>query len=255
MNALKKEILEGIRTYKFLVLSVGFIFYAFLDPLMLKVLPSILPSQAPGVDFSQLIAMGQKAAAANYMKSLSQIGVIVAAFSCMKITAGELREGTLALPFISGLKPAVWLKAKALVYGAALLLFTVAGMLANAAFAGSLFETDALDYLAVVKAGLWFGLYFDMLLFIEIFMGCLTKSPAVTAVSALAVCWLMPPVSGLAGIERYTPAMLLRDADALSPEFAPGLLPALITLGLLAALYCASICVIRRSELGRRQTP
>jgi ABC-2 type transport system permease protein len=253
MNAVKREILEGIRTYKFLVLAIGFVFYAFLDPIMLKVLPEIMKSQAPGIDLQALMAIDRKAASINYMKSVSQIGVIIAAFVCMKATAGELREGTFTLPFIGGLKPSQWIGAKVLVYGSALLICSVAGMLLNAFYAGSLFSEGASDYLAVLKAGLWFGLYFVMLLLVEIFTGCLTQSPAIAAVSGLGVSWLLPPLSGLLGISGYSPSYLLEDANALSAAFPAGLLPPLlITAGILVLLYFASVRTVRYADLGRR---
>ena len=43
----EKEIMESIRQYRYLVLAVGIIVFAILDPLMLKLLPKILANQYP----------------------------------------------------------------------------------------------------------------------------------------------------------------------------------------------------------------
>lgn len=254
MNAIKREVMEGIRTYKFLVLAIGIVLYAVLDPVMLKILPKILENQTPGLDISQLMAFDQKAAVQNYMKSLSQIGILAAAFTFMKSTSEELKNGTLVQPVISGLKPSVWIGAKILVYGIALLILATAGIAVNAAYAGSLFGSGGFDYIAVIKSGLWFGLYFVMLLCVEIFTGCLTKSPAVTAVAGLAVAWLLPPFTGLLGIQNYTPVMLLNDANALSANFQAELMPALlITLAFLSALFAASVFFVKNTDLAGRR--
>lgn len=254
MNAVRREIIEGIRTYKFLVLAIGIVLYAVLDPVMLKILPKLLENQTPGLDISKLMAFDQKAAVQNYMKSLTQIGILAAAFTFMKSTSEELKNGTLVQSIISGLKPSVWIGAKILVYGTTLLLLATAGMLLNAAYAGSLFGSGGIDYIAVIKSGLWFGLYFVMLLCVEIFTGCLTKSPAVTAIAGLAVAWLLPPFTGLLGIQHYSPVMLLNDANALSKNYQAELLPALlITLVFFSALFIASVLSVKNTEYGCRR--
>src|SRR4030065_311600 len=42
-----EEIKESIRNHKYLILAVGFIFWALLDPLMLKLLPLLLKNYMP----------------------------------------------------------------------------------------------------------------------------------------------------------------------------------------------------------------
>ena len=50
----KKEVLEAVRTNKYIILFVGTIFWALLDPLLLKLLPIILESSLP-VDMTSLL--------------------------------------------------------------------------------------------------------------------------------------------------------------------------------------------------------
>jgi ABC-2 type transport system permease protein len=64
----KKEIMESKRQYKYIILAVGIIAFAILDPVMLKLLPKILENQLQGQgDLNLLIVSTPKAAINNYI--------------------------------------------------------------------------------------------------------------------------------------------------------------------------------------------
>ncbi len=63
----KKEIMESSRQYKYIILAVGIIAFAILDPFMLKILPKILEKQSQG-DLSSLFVATPKSAINSYIK-------------------------------------------------------------------------------------------------------------------------------------------------------------------------------------------
>ena len=115
------------------------------------------------------------------------------------------------------------------------------------------YGASGIGIIAVIKSGLCFGLYFVMLLCVELFTGCLTKSPAVTAIIGLAVAWLLPPFTGLLGIQNYSPVMLINEANTLSINLQAELLPALlISLAIFSALFAASVLSVKNTDFGGR---
>ncbi len=90
---LGKEIMEQLRTYKFLIVAGIFTFFGILTPLMLKYLPEILrlageqiPIEVPPPTAVQSLT--------EYAGTIGQVGVLVAVLVAMGAIAGELRQGT-----------------------------------------------------------------------------------------------------------------------------------------------------------------
>ena len=90
MNSFKahinKEIIEGIRTQRFLILAIGSLVFSILDPVILKLTPMILKSQAGGIDITSTSDLSQRAAIRGYMKNLFQISSLVIALNLMGVT-------------------------------------------------------------------------------------------------------------------------------------------------------------------------
>ena len=69
------EIGNNLLRYECIVLGVGILVFAILDPIMLKLLPIFLKGQVvKGVDLSTVFLVTQKMALQNYIKDLFQIG-------------------------------------------------------------------------------------------------------------------------------------------------------------------------------------
>ena len=70
---IKKEVLEGIRTYKFLILIAGILFFAVLDPVVMKLLPEILKNQLGGLDVSAMVDFSQRGVMNSHLKNIFQM--------------------------------------------------------------------------------------------------------------------------------------------------------------------------------------
>src|SRR5450830_1412958 len=126
-----KEIKESIRNHKYLILAVGFIFWALLDPLMLKLLPLLLKNYMP-VDVSVLFStFTRDTAFQTFLKDIFQIGSLFIIFTLMGIISNEVYSKNLVFPYSRGLKPAGMVIAKYIHYLITISLFILIAFLTN----------------------------------------------------------------------------------------------------------------------------
>jgi ABC-2 type transport system permease protein len=95
---LKKEIVESIRQYKYIVLLVGILFFAISDPIMMKLLPKILKSQTNG-DLSSLFVVSPTIVLQNYIKNLFQLGAMFIVFTAAGSLCDEISTQKLVFPY------------------------------------------------------------------------------------------------------------------------------------------------------------
>ncbi|MDE3281259.1 ABC transporter permease [Lacticaseibacillus casei] len=90
----KKELLESWRTHRFLILTVVFLIFGILSPLMAKLLPALLKGGLGGVK----IAMPTPTSLdswTQYYKNMTQIGIYVFALMLGGCVSQEIQQGTL----------------------------------------------------------------------------------------------------------------------------------------------------------------
>src|SRR6056297_3147300 len=106
MNSFKayfnKEILESIRKNRYLILGIGFVFWALLNPLMLKLMPYFIKGQVPDVLLEELSQISKLEAVQNYMGDVFSIGLLFTVFSLMGVLSDEVERKRLILPYARG---------------------------------------------------------------------------------------------------------------------------------------------------------
>jgi ABC-2 type transport system permease protein len=209
---LKKEFIEGIRTKKFLIIAISFIFFALADPVMLKMMPSILESQMKGVDLSSMIQLNQKTAMGNYLKDIYQLTSLVIAFCLMGIMANEINEKTMVIPrAIGGLTMSIAFS-KMLVYAVFVSLVSIVSMLCTYYYSGIIFKNDFANIYLVIKAGMLYSLFFSFLISILILISSFMKKNILTAIFSVLIIYIMPVIDEIFDISKYTPINLLNMA-------------------------------------------
>lgn len=128
--SLRKELLQQVRTRRFLVVMAVFVLFGLTSPLLAKYIPEILKSVAGAEQFASLVPTPTAAdAMAQYIKNISQFGFMLAVLLGMNAVAGEKETGTAALVLSKPLPRWAFVLSKfaaqTLVYLAA---FTVAGL-------------------------------------------------------------------------------------------------------------------------------
>lgn len=256
-SMIKKEILEGIRTYKFLIIIIVFMFFALLNPVMNKlILPEILKSQFTGMSEDMLNSMlvtSQVDNVIGYIGDIFEIGTIVVVLSLASLVAGELKNRSFIFPVCSGKSFTGMVASKIIVYGVFTIIVALLAVLTDYLYAGVLFGFDIQGIMPVIRAGLLLGLFFAFLISLVIASGAFVKKPITAGLIALIPAYGISIVSGLFKINKYTPAGLLTEANRLAEKADPGLiLTVLITITLIVAFSALAVLKLNSIELAKR---
>lgn len=252
----KKEVLDGIRNYRFLILVISMLFFAVLNPVMNKLfLPEILQRQFPQITDEVLRAMLHNTQVANiraYLKDVFQVGMIAIVFALSGVLAQEISEKTLILPLTTGKRYGELLLAKMLVYGNVLILGVIFSGLVAYFYAGILFGFDLPSALPVVRAGLLQGLYLVYVLALLLLVGSLIKKPIGTGLLTLVLAYGTRYIGDLFNVNRYLPSGLLVEGEMLAVIPSHTLIePVIYTLALLVLLFGFTIIRLSKIELTR----
>ncbi len=256
MREVTKEIRYGLRNGRFLILAAGFLFFAMLTPVMMKlVVPSVMQSQMPGLTpevIRQMFQMTQIQCIQSYMGDVFEIGSVIVAFTLCGLIAQEIRDNTLVLPLCSGKRFLKVAGAKLLVFGAALVVILTAALAIDYAYAGLLFSFD-IGFLPILRGGLLQGVYMVFLVASLLMWGAIIKKPIAAGFTTLAITYGSSYIGSLLGFPTYLPSGLLDAAMNLSE--APSLAmirTILITIALILAFMGITLLRLRHMEWNQR---
>lgn len=245
----KKEIIEGMRTKKFLVLAIGILFFAVSDPIMLKLLPEILKNQMQGADLSMLIELSQKAALDSYTINLFQLSTIIIVLSIMGIISKERSDKTLTIPVSMGCSINGMVLAKLLVYGVFILLVNVIGMLIAYYYSGIIFGFTYGSMLAAAVSGALYGVFFLFVLSVLILASSFFKKSFLSVTTTLLFVYLMPLAGYFEILKKYLPANLLTEANYFAELLSKNMLVSLIcTISLTVIFSILSVYKLEHVE-------
>lgn len=169
-----KELIEGVRTYKAIILIAVFLIFGIMSPLFAKLTPEIVSSFATdGVT----ISMPEPTALDSWMqffKNVSQMGLIVLVVLYSGILAQEISRGTLINVLTKGLSRSTVIWAK---YSMLLAVWSVAYLLCLLVTLGYtlyLFPGGTVQNLPFALFGLW--LFGVLLISILMLAASVTKS-------------------------------------------------------------------------------
>lgn len=249
---IKKEILEGIRTYRFLSILVVLTFFSILNPVMNKmILPEILKSQFEGIEeemLSQMIISNQTDCLRAFMGDIFEIGTLVIVLVTAALIAGERKEKTLILPVCSNKKMEDIVLAKNLVYGVFTIICIVLAILIDYLYAGVLFGYDGLEIGAVIAGGIYIGIYYYMVISIVMFIGTLLKNTITTALISMLLVYGSNIIAGFFENGSKSPKGLFDEAMLLSYNMREEIIvPIIVTLSI--SFLLTAITIIRMKKL------
>lgn len=251
-----KEIRFGLRNSRVLILFVGFLFFAVLTPVMMKVfMPLILKSQFPGMTeqtIAEMVEMTQIGCIRSYMGDVFEIGSIIVAFTLCGLMAQEIKDNTLVLPLCAGRQFGGIVGAKMLVFGAVLVLAPVLSLIVNYVYAGLLFAFDV-GMGPVIRGGLLQGVYMVFLLSCIIMWGTIIKKPIAAGFVSLVTAFGLHFAGSAFSISAYLPSGLLDEAQQLAVIPPSSLVQSLcMTAGIIILFAAATVLRLKHMEWNER---
>lgn len=234
---LKKEAIEGVRTNKYLILFLGTVFWALIDPLMLRLLPVILGSSMP-VDMSGLVPEFTRSSAfENFVGDFFEISTLFFCFTLMGIIANELRSKKLVFPYSSGARPPAIVLAKYFHYAFTFSSLILLSFLTNFLYITLLFEEGTLKPATVLSSAALYILYYCFLLSLLILLSSLFKRGIVPGILTILFAYTMNIINQFTDINRYFPNYLVYKARVMIGIFDTTLLPTLAITVFLILLF------------------
>ena len=249
LTALRKEVLELIRTYRLLVSAVLLIFFGLTSPLLAKYMREFIGLIPDVGDIASIIPVPTtKDAVLQYVKNMDQFGILLALLLGMGSVALEKEKGTAAMMLVKPMPRSVFILAK---FAALALLFAVTLSVAGLAcyyYTYLLFE--ALDMSAwLALNGL---LLLDILVYVAITILCSTLLRTQIAAGGLAVgIWLVTVIFGaIPGLGKYFPVELTNWGSRLMAGDSQASWTALvISVAIIVISLGAAIVSFRKQEL------
>ena len=224
----KKEILEAIRTNKYLILFVGTIFWALLDPLVLKLLPLFLKNYLPADLIALFSTFTRDVAFQTFIKDLFQIGTLFIALTLMGLLSNEVSLKKLVFPYSRGANPAGIVLAKYIHYTVTISLFILIAFLTNYFYINRLFTGGMLSIEIALKSSLLYILYYSILLSILLYLSSLFKRGLIAGITALVFGYSLSIFNQFKTIRAYLPNYLLFKAADIGHIFDNSLIPTVI---------------------------
>jgi ABC-2 type transport system permease protein len=238
--AFRKEWMEYLRTYRLLVVAVVLVFFGLTSPLLAKFTPEIISLIPGGTDISILIPIPTVwDAVAQYVKNMTQFGIILALLLTMGAVAQEKDKGTAAMILVKPMPRGAFLDAKFLAMAAMFAICLIAAGLACYYYTLLLFE--AMDILRWLVLNAMLFLYIMVYVALTLFCSTLTKSQAVAGGVALGLMVFLGLIGAIPGLGKYLPGELitwgtrLMQGDTSTSWTAFGVSLGIIVISLLAA--------------------
>lgn len=239
---IKKEYMESVRTYRFLVLGTVFLLLAFLSPIGAKYMPDIISAFLPSGVVIQLAEPSAMDAWMQFMKNFSQIGLFAAVIVYSTLMSGEYARGALIMVLTKGMSRKSVILAK---FTCAVCFITVVYLVCVGVCAGYAWffwgEDWRVSGLWSALAGMW--CFIALLLAVVMLGGALFRSSygCLLFTGAIVVAQMIGSIIPKAG--RFFPVTLLSDSTAILNGQTEGM-GRLVVITILAAVLCLTGAVL-----------
>ena len=204
---IKKEILEQLRTYKFLIVFGIFVFFGLTTPLLLKYLPQIL--ELAGTSELEINIPPPTAiqSLSEYTSTIGQIGVLVAVLMAMGSIANEIRHNTIIMTLSKPISRAAFVNAKLITLSSTFLLSLAIASLFCYAYTVWLIGSAGITEFVVQN--LLLGLFLIFCLAVTLLFSSLFTSSLAAGGLSIAFLVAQAALSAIQNIGDYLPGKLL----------------------------------------------
>ena len=248
--ALRKELIEQWRSYRLVIVGAVLLVFGFASPLLARYAPEVIRLALPeGEEILKLMPSPTAAdAVSQYLKNISQFGILLAVLMTMGAVAQEKDKGTAALMLVKPMPRGVFLAAKMVALS---FTFALGIVLAGAAcyyYTMLIFEAPSLTA--------WLALNGLLLLFILVYVALtllcstLSRSQVVSGALAFGVLVVLSALGAVPRLGEAMPGSLTAWASALVAGNEISAWPALaVSTGLIVLALLVAWWVLERQEL------
>lgn len=246
----KKEILESWRQYRYLVLTAGFVLFAILDPLMLKMMPHLLKNQVPPEMVEMLFVFTPTQAAQNFIKDVYQLVNLFVILSLMSIYSDEIYGQKLVLPFSKGTKVAGMVLARFTHYAVTIFLISMLSFMLNTYYIHLIIGGQGVQYLTMLQVSLFISVYYIFTIAFLFFLSSVTKKGIVAGIIVLLFNYTGSLFLQIPAFNGWLPHTLIVQANHLG-SFDSALVTKtiLIVIGYVVVLQWLTIQRLKRVEV------
>lgn len=247
--ALRKELMEQLRTYRLLMVGAVLIVFGLLSPLLAKITPEIIKMIPEGEFIAQLIPPPTiMDAVAQYIKNTGQFSILLALLVTMGSVVQEKEKGTAAMMLVKPLPRLTFLIAK---FTALALMFVVTIAIAGLAcyyYTWLLFGAlDLPGWIALNGLLLVFVLVYVAL---TLFCSVVTKSQAGAGALALGMLFIISLIGSIPGLGEHLPGQLLIWGGGMMAGETETFWPALwVSLGIIVVALAMAGLIFQKQEL------
>lgn len=233
----KKEMIEAIRSNKYLILFLGTVFWALLDPLLLKLLPVLLENTLSADLPALLPELTKDNAFQNFIGDFFEISTLFFAFTLMGIFTDEIRFKRLVFPYCSGAAPTSIVLAKYFHYFLTFSFFIFISFLTNYLYIDLLFDAGVLEISAVIRSSLLYILYYGFLLSLLLYLSSLFKRGILAGITVVVFAYSMNIFNSFQNINNYLPNYLILKAQDIVNMSDISLIPTIVISSAIAAIF------------------
>ncbi|HWR67146.1 MAG TPA: ABC transporter permease subunit [Bellilinea sp.] len=250
MTALTKEWLEQRRTHRLLIVSLVFLLFGLTSPLLAKFTPEMIKMIPGGEQISLIIPPPTVIdAVTQYLKNMTQFGMILAVLMGMGMVSQEKDKGTAAMVLAKPLSRTAFILAKPAALAITFLIGTALAAVAGYYYTLLLFET--------LPVGGWLALnglllvYFGVYAALAVLASTLNRSSLSSGLTAFGFVILLVLIEIIPAAKDLLTGGLLGWAGnlALGAGGEPAWGALAVCLGLIVAALTASVLIFRRQEI------
>ena len=247
--SLRKELIEHLRTSRFLVLAAVFILFGLTSPLLAKFIPEILKAVPGGKQFAGLVPTPTMVDAINqYIKNIGQFGILLAFLLSMGAVVNEKEKGTAALVLVKPLPRGFFILSKFL---GLVIIFFISVLLAGLGgyyYTSLIFSPPDLSAWIVMNLLMW--ILFLVYIAITLFFSTLMRSQAAVIGLSFATLLLMASIGAIPSIAHYLPNQLINWGASLFSSTPTSAWPALwLSLAIILISLLTAWFALNRQEL------
>jgi len=214
---IQKEMSEQLRSGRFIILLVAFLFFGIASPLTAKFMPAILPSIIKGQNITIQIPEGTwQDAIGQFVKNISQMCVFIIILLSMGTVAREKENGTASFLLVKPVSRNLFILSKFSSQLIVLVVSMVLGFLTAVLYTNIFF--GSFPMIPFAQIALILLLYLIVIQCITIFFSVLIKTQIPAGILAFATTLLLSAVSILGKPGMFSPSHLFDESQTILKE-------------------------------------